>query len=46
MGLLIAVPGVVAGRLLDRREDLLRTEVLQASEALHRLNDQALEGIQ
>lgn len=45
MGLLVAVPGVVAGRLLDRREDLLRTEVLKASEALHRLNDQALGGI-
>ena len=44
MGLLVAVPGVVAGRLLDRREDLLRTEVLLASESLHRFNQQALEG--
>jgi len=34
MGLFVAIPGVIVGRLLDRKEDALRTEIHQAREQL------------
>jgi biopolymer transport protein ExbB len=37
MGLFVAIPGVIAGRFLDNREDRLRTEIEQAQEQLVRL---------
>ena len=43
MGLLVAIPGVVAGRILDRREDVLRDELLQTSEMIERTNQARLE---
>jgi len=43
MGLLVAIPGVIMGRLLDRREDVLRTQLLQVGEELHRFKTSSLE---
>jgi biopolymer transport protein ExbB len=34
MGLFVAIPGVIVGRLLDRKEEALRTEVRRAREQL------------
>jgi biopolymer transport protein ExbB len=45
MGLLVAIPGVMVGRLLDRREDVLRDELLQTSEMIERTNQARLEAL-
>jgi biopolymer transport protein ExbB len=37
MGLVVAVPGLLLGRMLDRREELVRAE-------LHKLRDWLLQG--
>lgn len=34
MGLIVAIPGVIVGRLLDRKEEALRTEIQRAREHL------------
>lgn len=45
MGLLVAIPGVIMGRMLDRREDVLRTQLLQVGEELQRFKTSSLEAL-
>lgn len=46
MGLLVAIPGVFMGRFLDRREDVLRNQLLQVGEELNRFKTTELEDLQ
>jgi len=43
MGLFVAIPGVIAGRFLDTREQTLRTEIEQAREQLMRFGARGME---
>ena len=45
MGLLVAIPGVIMGRFLDRKEDVLRHQLLQVGEELNRFKSISLEGL-
>lgn len=44
-GLVIAVPGLIVGRLLDRKEDRMRDEILQIKEALSAADPTTLEEV-
>ena len=46
MGLLVAIPGLVMGRFLDRKEEVLRHKLLEVGEELNRFKEISLEKIQ
>ncbi|NOZ85204.1 MAG: MotA/TolQ/ExbB proton channel family protein [Deltaproteobacteria bacterium] len=45
MGLIVAIPGVIVGRLLDRKEEILKMEIHRARDYLMRTADQNIENV-